>query len=123
VIIPCVAASLGFAWAGIAHSAVPLILALTVVNIGINAAKAPLWAMPSSFLSGASAAAGIAVINSLGNLGGFFGPFLTGWLKDRYGNYAGGLFSVAAMLAVSAIAMFLLSIETAEPAELTAPGT
>jgi MFS transporter, ACS family, tartrate transporter len=123
VILPCVAASLGFAWAGLAQSAVTLILAFTVVNIGINAAKAPLWAMPSSFLSGAGAAAGIAVINSLGNLGGFLGPFLTGWLKDRYGNYANGLYSVAAMLAVSAVAMFLLSMQTAEPAELTGPGT
>jgi MFS transporter, ACS family, tartrate transporter len=123
VILPCVAASLGFAWAGLAQSAVTLILAFTVVNIGINAAKAPLWAMPSSFLSGAGAAAGIAVINSLGNLGGFLGPFLTGWLKDRYGNYADGLYSVAAMLAVSAVAMFLLSMQTAEPAELTGPGT
>jgi ACS family tartrate transporter-like MFS transporter len=120
VIVPCVAASLGFAWAGIAQSAVAFILALTVINIGINAAKAPLWAMPSSFLSGASAAAGIAMINSLGNLGGFLGPFLTGWLKDRYGSYAGGLYSVATMLAVSALVMSLFSMQTAEP---TAPST
>ena len=118
VILPCVAASLGFIWAGVAQSAVAFILALTVINIGVNAAKAPLWAMPSSFLSGASAAAGIAMINSLGNLGGFLGPFLTGWLKDRFGSYAGGLYSVAALLAVSALVMSLLRMQAADP---TAP--
>jgi ACS family tartrate transporter-like MFS transporter len=60
------------------------------------------------------------MINSLGNLGGFLGPFLTGWLKDRFGSYAGGLYSVAAMLAVSALVMSLLSLQTADP---TAPTT
>ncbi|WP_341319294.1 MFS transporter [Paraburkholderia sp. IMGN_8] len=103
VVIPCVAAGIGLAWAGFADTAVAVVLALVVVNVGISAAKAPLWAMPSTFLSGAGAAAGIAMINSIGNLGGFVGPFAIGWLKTVTGGYAAGLYVVAASLAVSAM--------------------
>ncbi|CAB3805884.1 MFS transporter [Paraburkholderia fynbosensis] len=103
VVIPCVAAALGLAWAGVADTAVAVVMALVVVNVGISAAKAPLWAMPSTFLSGAGAAAGIAMINSIGNLGGFVGPFAIGWLKSVTGGYAAGLYVVAASLAVSAV--------------------
>jgi ACS family tartrate transporter-like MFS transporter len=62
-----------------------------------------LWAIPSGFLSGAGAAAGIAVINSIGNLGGFAGPFLIGWLKGRSGGYRAGLDAVGALLGLSAL--------------------
>ncbi|MFL9882392.1 MFS transporter [Paraburkholderia agricolaris] len=103
VVIPCVAAGVGLAWAGFADTVVAVVLALIVVNVGISAAKAPLWAMPSTFLSGAGAAAGIAMINSIGNLGGFVGPFAIGWLKSVTGGYAAGLYVVAASLAVSAM--------------------
>ncbi|CAG4904424.1 hypothetical protein R54767_03075 [Paraburkholderia gardini] len=82
--------------------------ALVIVNIGISAA-APLWAMPSMFLSGAGAAAGIAMINSVGNLGGFVGPFAIGWLKNVTGGYSAGLYVVGATLAVSAIVTLMLS--------------
>jgi len=109
VVIPCVVACLGFMWAGATHSAAGVLLALTVVSAGISAAKAPLWSMPSMFLTGASAAAGIAMINSIGNLGGFIGPFLIGWMKQRWGSYAGGLMAVGALLALSAAAMLALS--------------
>jgi ACS family tartrate transporter-like MFS transporter len=103
IVIPCLVACAGLAFAGVALNAWEVVLALVLVNVGISAAKAPLWAMPSSFLSGAGAAAGIAMINSVGNLGGFFGPFAIGWLKSRTGGYAAGLYVVAAMLAVSAL--------------------
>jgi ACS family tartrate transporter-like MFS transporter len=116
VAIPCLAAGIGFVWGGIAHSIIGVILALTLMTVGSNAAKPPLWAMPSLFLSGAGAAAGIAWINSLGNLGGFAGPFLIGWLKDRWGSYAGGLYAVGVMLALSAAVMLALSSHTARHA-------
>ncbi|WP_345814553.1 MFS transporter [Paraburkholderia sp. PREW-6R] len=108
VVIPCVAAAAGLAWAGMADSIVAVVLALVVVNVGISAAKAPLWAMPSTFLSGAGAAAGIAMINSIGNLGGFVGPFAIGWLKSVTGGYAAGLYVVSASLAVSALLALLV---------------
>ncbi|MDB5761956.1 MAG: transporter [Herminiimonas sp.] len=109
VVIPCVVACLGFIFAGRANTALLIILALVIVNIGISAAKAPLWAMPSMFLSGAGAAAGIAMINSIGNLGGFVGPFAIGWLKNVTGGYSAGLYVVGATLAVSAVVTLLLS--------------
>ena len=109
VVIAYSVASLGFIWAGTTHSAIGVILALVVMNLGISAGKAPLWAMPSMFLSGASAAAGIALINSIGNLGGFIGPFLIGWLKDRWGSYSGGLYAVAMIQGMSCVVMLLLA--------------
>ncbi|MGF6721135.1 ACS family tartrate transporter-like MFS transporter [Paraburkholderia sp. GAS41] len=115
VVIPCVLACLGFVLVGQASTALMVILALVVVNIGISAAKAPLWAMPSGFLSGAGAAAGIAMINSVGNLGGFVGPFVIGWLKNVTGSYSAGLYVVAATLAVSAIVTLMLSRQAKPP--------
>jgi ACS family tartrate transporter-like MFS transporter len=109
VVIPCVLACLGFILVGQSLTALTVVLALVIANIGISAAKAPLWAMPSMFLSGAGAAAGIAMINSLGNLGGFVGPFAIGWLKSVTGGYSAGLYVVAATLAVSAIVTLMLS--------------
>ncbi|QGZ65715.1 MFS transporter [Paraburkholderia acidisoli] len=109
VVIPCVLACAGFILAGQASTAFTIVGALLIVNVGISAAKAPLWAMPSLFLSGAGAAAGIATINSLGNLGGFVGPAMIGWLKHETGSYEAGLYFVAATLAVSAIVTLLLS--------------
>ncbi|OAJ55130.1 MFS transporter [Paraburkholderia ginsengiterrae] len=109
VVIPCVVACLGFIFAGSATTALMIILALVIVNVGISAAKAPLWAMPSVFLSGAGAAAGIAMINSIGNLGGFVGPFMIGWLKNVTGGYSAGLYVVGATLAVSAVVTLMLS--------------
>ena len=109
VVLPCVAGFLGFMWAGFARTGLEVILALIIVNIGVNAAKPPLWAIPSQFLTGAGAAAGIALINSIGNLGGFAGPVIIGWFKNRTSSYAGGLYFVAATLALSAVVMLLLS--------------
>lgn len=108
VVIPCAFASIGFLFAGRADTALLVVLALVVVNVGISAPKAPLWAMPSQFLSGAGAAAGIAMINSIGNLGGFAGPFVIGWLKHRTGSYSAGLYFVGATLAVSSVVTLLL---------------
>jgi ACS family tartrate transporter-like MFS transporter len=112
VVIPCALACVGFLFAGNATTALTIVLALVVVNVGISAAKAPLWAMPSMFLSGAGAAAGIAMINSVGNLGGFVGPFAIGWLKNVTGGYTAGLYVVGATLAVSAVVTLMFSRQT-----------
>ncbi len=109
VIIACVAAAVGLVLAGVAGTVVAVVAALVLVNVGISAAKPPLWAMPTMFLSGPAAAAGIATINSIGNLGGFFGPAMIGWIKSLTGSFAGGLYFVAAMLVISAIVTLLLA--------------
>jgi len=108
VALPCVLGCAGLIWAGYAQAVPAVILALAVASFGVNASKPPLWAMPAMFLSGAGAAAGIALINSLGNLGGFAGPLLIGWLKQRMGSYAAGLDAVGAMMAFSAVLMLAM---------------
>ncbi len=112
VAIPCLAAFAGFMWAGEAQAALGVILALMLVNIGVNGTKGPVWAMPSMFLTGAGAAAGIALINSMGNVGGFIGPVLVGWMKDKWGSYTAGLDVVGAMCALSAVVVVALARQT-----------
>jgi ACS family tartrate transporter-like MFS transporter len=68
---------------------------MSVAAIGFYGSKGPFWSMPPMFLTGTAAAASIAWINSLGNLGGFFGPSIVGWVRDTTGSFAGGLCRVA----------------------------
>ncbi|MFZ2020420.1 MAG: MFS transporter [Terracidiphilus sp.] len=105
VAIPCLVGCAGLVWAGYAQATTAVILALAAASFGVNASKGPIWAVPSQFLSGARAAAGFGLINSLGNLGGFVGPLLIGWIKSTWGSYAGGLNLVGAMMALSAVVM------------------
>ncbi|MDT8329619.1 MFS transporter [Roseomonas gilardii] len=109
VVLACLLAALGLVLAGGTEGLVGVMLALCLVNLGISAAKPPLWAMPTMFLSGSAAAAGIATINSIGNLGGFVGPSVIGWVRGATGSFAGGLYVVAAALVVSAALTLLLS--------------
>jgi MFS transporter, ACS family, tartrate transporter len=109
VVIPCLLAALGLALAAPATGITAVLAALTLVNIGISSCKPPLWSVPTMFLSGSAAAAGIATINSIGNLGGFVGPAMIGWIKDRTGSFAGGLYFVGGLLLLSALLTFLLS--------------
>jgi MFS transporter, ACS family, tartrate transporter len=77
--------------------------------MGFYGSKGPFFAMPPMFLSGTGLAAGIAWINSLGNLGGFFGPWYVGVMKDLTGSFAGGLYGLAllGLLAAIVCALFL----------------
>jgi ACS family tartrate transporter-like MFS transporter len=109
VVTACLVAAAGLALAGLSNTVVAVIAALTLVNVGISSAKPPLWSMPTLFLSGPAAAAGIATINSIGNLGGFVGPAMIGWIKDRTGSFDGGLYFVAGLLAISAALTLVLS--------------
>jgi ACS family tartrate transporter-like MFS transporter len=102
--------------AGLALAAVtlPLVglrgaLALFAIALsGIVAAYPPLWAIPTSFLGPAAAAASIGLISSLGNLGGFAGPYVIGWVSTRTGSFAGGLLAVAASLFLSGAVVLLV---------------
>jgi ACS family tartrate transporter-like MFS transporter len=116
VVGACVLASLGLMFAGFAGTVLAVLLALTLVNIGISAAKPPLWSMPTMFLSGSAAAAGIATINSIGNLGGFVGPAMIGWIKDLTGSFQGGLYFVAGLLVLSAVLTLVLARSQRTPA-------
>ena len=87
-------------------------VAICFCAMGIFSAISPFWELPSAALAGAAAAAGIALINSLGNLGGFVAPYAVGALIDRTGNAQAGLFLLAGVLLVTAIATFLYGRRT-----------
>ena len=93
--------------------------------MGISASKPPLWSMPTLFLSGPAAAAGIAAINSIGNLGGFVGPMMIGVIREQTGSYSWGLYFVAGLLALSALVVMILSARAnkSPTAELPHPHT
>ncbi|HEY3049902.1 MAG TPA: MFS transporter [Polaromonas sp.] len=77
--------------------------ALTLATMGILTTLPLFWSLPTAFLAGAGAAAGIALINSLGNLAGFISPFLVGWLKDLTQSTNAGMYLLAASMVLGAL--------------------
>ncbi len=96
--VSAIAATLGFALAATAKNPVIAMAGLTIAFAGLKATIAPFWALTTTFLSGTAAAGGIALINSVGNLGGFFGPTFVGVIKDKTGSDFGGLVLLGACL-------------------------
>ncbi|PYT86813.1 MAG: MFS transporter [Acidobacteria bacterium] len=90
------------------HSPVVTIVLLSLLAIGYCSSLSPFWAMPSEFLSGFSAASGIAFINSVGNLGGFFGPSMVGFITQKTGTLYGGLAFAGVSMLVGATLVLLL---------------
>ena len=112
-----VAIALMVAAGGIAASAgldnpVLKMIALSIAGFGIFGCLPVIWTLPASFLSGAAAAGGIAAINSLGNLAGFFGPYAMGWIKDSTGGFGAGLLCLAGAGMVGVAAVLLLHHDT-----------
>jgi MFS transporter, ACS family, tartrate transporter len=82
---------------------------LTIALCGAFGAYSPFWAIPPSFLTGAAAGGAIALINSIGNLGGFFGPYIVGYIKDVTGSFtASMIFLGISMIIGSCIIVFLV---------------
>jgi ACS family tartrate transporter-like MFS transporter len=107
--IGCVFSTAGLVIAGMTMGTWWALVGMSIAAMGFYGSKGPFFAMPPMFLSGAGLAAGIAWINSIGNLGGFFGPWYVGVMKDLTGNYAGGLYGLALLGLVAAVvcALFL----------------
>jgi D-galactonate transporter len=94
---PLFIAAAGIAVSTVFNDPALKMISLCVAGFGIFANLPVFWTLPTAFLSGAAAACGIAVINSIGNLAGFAGPFAMGWIKDHTGSYTGGLLLLAAL--------------------------
>jgi ACS family tartrate transporter-like MFS transporter len=99
--VPAFAGAIALTGAAYSTSVGPAILAISVAVLGVFSVMGPFWAMPTSLLSGTAAAAGIAFINSVGNLGGFVGPYVIGLVRTSTGNFRGGLLLVSSALAIS----------------------
>jgi len=109
VIVPMLIASaglLGLALAG--HARLPSMIALTMITSGILCATAVFWSLPAAFLSGTAAAAGIAWINSLGNLGGFFGPDLIGRIRTATNSSEMAFFALSALMLLGALVVLVM---------------
>jgi ACS family tartrate transporter-like MFS transporter len=87
--------AIGFAGAALLPVPALRIVFLGIVLVGCNSMLAPFWCMPTALLSGEAAAVGIALINSLGNIGGFVGPYMIGFLKDATGGNTGAFLGLA----------------------------
>ncbi len=87
--------------------------ALTLATVGIMVVLPLFWALPNAFLAGSAAAAGIALINALGNLAGFFGPSIIGWVKQATQSTNGGILVLAGFMVLCAV-LVLLTPKTAK---------
>nr|WP_232631787.1 MFS transporter [Methylobacterium sp. Leaf118] len=104
VALPTVFAGLALAAASRAEGPVFAVLCLSLASLGVFAALPTFWTLPTVLLSGRAAAGGIALVNAVGGLGGFFGPSLMGWIRDATGRFDHALAAVAALLVVTGLA-------------------
>jgi len=109
LLIACILSTGGLVLAGLTIGTWWALVGMSLAAMGFYGSKGPFFAMPPMFLSGTALAAGFAWINSIGNLGGFFGPWWVGVMKDLTGSFAGGLYGLALLSFVSAVvcALFL----------------
>jgi MFS transporter, ACS family, tartrate transporter len=107
-------AAAGLAGAAYAHSTLAVVTGLTIGLAGAEAMCGPFWAMATSSMTGFSAAAGIAMINSLANLGGYFGPDIIGFFRSIGGGFRGGLLAIAATVALSGTIALIVGRRAAE---------
>jgi MFS family permease len=120
LIVPALLGAASIPLALYAGSPALTIAIITVTACAIFSALPNFWTVPTQFLTGIAAAAGIALINTMGNVAGFAAPYITGWLKDATGDYKVSMFVVGGFMLLSAVLMTLLSRR--KQVEL-APGT
>jgi ACS family tartrate transporter-like MFS transporter len=102
----------GFVGVALLRESLWAIAAMSIAAIGIYGSRPAFWPMPSMFLTGAAAAAGIALINSVGNLGGYVGPFIVGWIKNSTGSFEYALYFLAGCAALSALITYFATHAT-----------
>jgi ACS family tartrate transporter-like MFS transporter len=115
--LACLIGAVGMAIAARAGSSAFLAIAgLSLTAFGVSAAKPPLWSLPTTFFAGTAAAASIGLINSLGTLGGFAGPYMIGSTNATSGNFIRGLYLVGGTLIVSAVTIVVMRLVVSRPA-------
>ena len=111
VAVALLMAAVGIGLSGLLSNPIIVMALLCFAQIGVSAVPPMFWPLPASFLTGASAAAGIAAINSLGNLSGFAGPYAMGYLKDLTGAFTMGLLLLAGCAVLGAAIVLRLRID------------
>lgn len=106
LVVPALMGAVGFAVvAASSHNVVLSVVFLSVAAAGVLTCAPLFWSLPTSFLRGTAAAAGIAAINSVGNLAGFVSPYMVGALKDMTNSTSAGMYALAGVLVIGAIAV------------------
>jgi ACS family tartrate transporter-like MFS transporter len=103
--VPMLLMTVGFVVTALAHNAVTLIGGLALISFSANAFLPVFWCVPSALLSGPAAAGGIALINSIGNLGGFVAPNIIGWGKSVTNSYVGSMLVLGGFAVLAALMM------------------
>jgi MFS transporter, ACS family, tartrate transporter len=110
-------AALGIAGCALFDDPTAKVISISIGGAGIFGCLPVFWTLPTAFLSGAAAAGGIAIINSIGNLSGFAGPYAMGWLKDSTGSFTAGLLGIAATALIGVV--IVLAFRHEEAVELS----
>jgi ACS family tartrate transporter-like MFS transporter len=106
LIAASIIAGIGFVAAALAGNSFWSLAAMSLALVGMYGARPTFWPLPSLFLSGTAAAGGIALINSVGNLGGYVGPFIVGWIKDSTNSFEMALYFLASCTVASGVLVF-----------------
>ncbi|MGA1621301.1 MAG: MFS transporter, partial [Synechocystis sp.] len=106
LVVSLLLAATGLALGSLVSNPILLLLSLTLAYLGVWSSIPTFWTVPNTFLQGTGAAAGIALINSVGNLGGFVGPFLIGLIKQITQHFSGALLTVGTCLLLGACLSF-----------------
>lgn len=109
IALPAFVGALGFGAAALTGNPYLAMAALCVAATGLWISNTVFWTLPTAILAGTPAAAGLALINSVGNFGGFFGPTLTGWVRGHTGSYAPALAALGCFLALSGVLVLLVA--------------
>ena len=128
IVMPCLFAAAGLFIGGLTDNFLIVLIGLTCGVVGLLALDGPLFSLPRTFLTGAAAASGIALLNSIGTLGRFIGPYFVGYLREVTGGFAAGMIATAMSMTLAAGIVLILgrmlsahklqaSKEAARPAE------
>jgi len=104
-----------FAAAGLVHGLLPSMIMLSLAMLGLASMLGPFWAFATSFLSGIGAAAGIALVNSVGNIGGFVGPNIIGYVQQTTRGFSGGLIVIGTILAAGGLLVLTMNAAPRPP--------
>ncbi|GEP10186.1 MFS transporter [Methylobacterium gnaphalii] len=108
VAFPAFAGGLALAVSGQTAASAPAMALLSLATLGVFCALPTFWTLPTALLSGSAAAGGIALINAVGGLGGFIGPYLVGWIKDATGRFDLALAAIAALMIAAGLLTLVL---------------
>ena len=112
LIVASTLAAIGLAGTAFFTGSAWALVTMSVAAVGLYGSRPSFWPMPSLFLTGAAAAVGIALINSIGNIGGYVGPFIVGWIKQSTGSFEMGVYFLAGCAFTSALITYFATRAT-----------